>query len=338
MASGTSLKLKMLRIVDILKEYSDEDNPVSAAFIINKLAEYGIKAERKAIYDDIECLIDYGFDILKVRVPKTGYVLGERDFELPEIYLLQDAVRTAHFITEKKTRDLCKKLDSMLSRQQSKRNTAGIYINTDGKTKNESIFYNIDTISRAIVNKHKITYKYGVRELKGHDIVTVYKERTINPYAMTWQDDHYYLIGNYDKYDNLVHLRIDRMKNVEETDEKCRHFSEVSKYSDSFNVADYTKSLFDMFVGERQTVRLRCSKALLEQIVDRFGEGIFVINVTDTHFEIDASCAVSRGLVSWLLGFGDDIEALSPPELREMILERTEKIQSLYKYVCVKMM
>lgn len=338
MASRASQKLKLLHIVKILEQYSDEDHPISAAFIISKLDGIGISAERKAIYDDIECLCEFGFEIIKTRSPKPGYFLAERKFELPEVYLLEDAVRTAHFITEKKTRDLCRKLDEFLSTHQLKRNNSGIYINTDGKTKNESIFYNIDTISRAIENKNKITYKYGVRELKGREIVTVYKDRKLSPYAMTWQDDHYYLIGNYDKYDNLVHLRIDRMKSVEETDEKCRHFSEVSKYSDTFNAADYTKGLFAMFSGEITRVCLKCSRGTLEQIVDRFGDGIFVTNVTDTHFEINVECAVSHGLVSWLAGFSDDIEVISPINLREMMKERSQKILNLYKYVCVKMM
>lgn len=332
MASGTSQKLKLLYIIKILEEFSDEEHPVSAAHIIKKLGSYGISAERKAIYDDIECLQQFGYDIIKTRTPNAGYFLAEREFELPEVYLLEDAVRTAHFITEKKTRDLCRKLDRKLSVNQLSRNKTGIYINTDGKTKNESIFYSIDAITRAIENNHKIAFKYGVRQLNANrETVTVYKDRVASPYAMTWQDDHYYLIGNYDKYDNLVHLRIDRMKSVVETADKSRRFSEVSKYSDAFNVADYTQSLFDMFVGERQTVHLKCAKYLLEQIIDRFGENIFVSNVTETHFEFSAQCAVSHGLVSWLAGFGSDIEVLSPQTLREMMRERGEKIADLYK-------
>lgn len=332
MASGSSQKLKLLYIIKILEQNSDDEHPISSTLIIKKLESYGITAERKAIYDDIECLQEFGYDIIKTRNPKAGYFLADREFELPEIFLLQDAVRTAHFISEKKTRDLCRKLNGKLSVYQLERNKTGIYINTDGKTKNESIFYNIDTISRAIENKHKITFKYGVRQLNANrESEIVYKERTASPYAMTWQDDHYYLIGNYDKYDTLVHLRIDRMKSVCEIDERYRHFSEVSKYTDSFNVADYTQSLFDMFAGRRQTVHLRCSKKLLEQILDRFGENIFVTNLSETHFEIDAQCAVSHGLVSWLAGFGGDIEVVSPQDLREMMRERAQKILELYK-------
>ena len=331
MAASTSQKLKLLYILKILNDYSDEENPISSSFIISKLEQYGISAERKAIYDDIDCLIEFGYEIIKTRNPKAGYFLAERDFELPEVYLLQDAVRTAHFITEKKTRELCRKLDNFLSKQQLSRSISTIYVNTDGKTKNESIFYNIDTISRAIKNRHKISYKYGVRELQGREIVTVFKDRKLNPYAMTWQDDHYYLIGNYDKYNSLVHLRIDRMKSVEETDEVARHFSEVSKFSDFFNVAEYTKGLFDMFVGDFQKIHLRCAKNTLEQIVDRFGTSIFVSNVTDDFFEFSVECAVSYGLINWLIGFSDNIEVLEPQSLRDMVKERAKKILELYK-------
>lgn len=324
-------KLKILYIVDILKRYSDEEHPLSAAFIISKLQEFGINAERKAIYNDIECLIEYGYDIIKTRQPNAGYFLANRDFELPEIYLLEDAVRTAHFITTKKTRDLCRKIDGFLSVHQLRRRGNRTYINTDGKTKNEAIFYNIDTISRAIENRHKLSFKYGVRELGANrEIITVYKERIINPYALTWQDDHYYLIGNYDKYDNLVHLRVDRMKSVEETEIKYRHFGEVSSYSDSFDVADYTQSLFDMFSGDLTPVHLKCAKKTLEQIVDRFGDAVFVTNVTDTHFEIEVNCALSDALCTWLIGYGDDIEIKSPQLLKDKMLGRIEKIQNLY--------
>ena len=121
------------------------------------------------------------------------------------------------------------------------------------------------------------------------------------------------------------------MKAVEETCEKCRPFSDVSKYNDVFNVADYTQSLFDMFVGDRQKVCLKCTHKTLEQIVDRFSDEVFVTNVTDEGFEINVECAVSHGLCSWLAGFADDVEVLSPDILREMMIERAKKIENLYK-------
>ena len=330
MAARRGQKVKLLHIIDILKKYTDEEHPLSATQICEKLESVGVTAERKAIYDDIECLIGFGYDIIQTRVPKSGYFLGSREFELPEIYLLGDAVRTAKFISAKKTRELTGKLEGMLSDYQHREK--GIYIDGSDKTRNEEIFYNIDTIGRAIENHRKITFKYGTRSLaENREIVTSYKMRTISPYAMTWQDDHYYLIGNYDKYDNLIHFRIDRMRAVTETNEPWRHYSEVSDYEAAFDVADYTKKLFGMFVGEAQTVELRCKRDILEQVADRFGENVFIRNVTDTHFDLGVDAVVSEALVTWLTNYGDGIEVLSPKTLRDMIKNRAEKILSLYK-------
>ncbi len=332
MAARRGQKVKLLYIIKILTEFTDEDHPLSATEICNKLSAYDVTAERKAIYDDIECLISFGYDIITTRVPKNGYFLASRDFEQPEIYLLGDAVRTAGFISEKKTRELTKKLDGMLSVYQSKRNVRGIYIDGSSKTHNEEIFYNIDRINTAIETGKKITFKYGKRLLDNNrQIITENKTRVVNPYAMTWQDDHYYLIGNYDKYDNLVNLRIDRIKSVEICDEPSRHFSEVSEYRDTFDVADYTKKLFGMFSGDTDEIKLRCSNKILEQVADRFGENIFITNVTDTHFDFAVKAAISDGLVTWIMNYGEQIEVLKPTVLRDKVLDRAERILYLYK-------
>lgn len=331
MAARSGQKLKLLYIINILRECTDEEHPMPAGDICDKLASYGITAERKAVYDDIQQLIDFGYDIIKTRVPKSGYFLGSRDFEVPEIYLLADAVRTAKFISAKKTRCLTGKLDGMLSRYQRSDREKSIYIDGSNKTKNEEIFYNIDTIGRAVKNKHRITLKYGVHVLnENREMTVIYKEREISPYAMTWQDDHYYLIGNYSKYDNLIHLRIDRMRSVCETDIPARHFSEVSEYTDFFDVADYTSRLFGMFGGKHEKIELRCSRDILEPVIDRFGENIFVRNLTETHFTFSAPAAVSDALVTWIINYGEKIRVLSPDILREMIIKRADSILGLY--------
>ncbi len=329
MAARRGQKIKLLHIIEILKKYTDEEHPLSASQICERLESVGVTAERKAIYDDIECLISFGYDIVQTRTPKIGYFMGARDFELPEIYLLGDAVRTAKFISAKKTRELTSKLEGMLSNYQ--RREKGIYIDSSNKTRNEEIFYTIDAIGRAIENRKKITFKYGMRSLsENREIVTTYKTRTISPYAMTWQDDHYYLIGNYDKYDNLMHLRIDRMRAVTEIEEPARHFGEVSEYKEVFDVADYTKKLFGMFVGAVEAVELRCSKKILEQVADRFGENVFIKNVTETHFDFGTQAVISEALVTWLTNYGDSIEVLAPQTLRDMMKIRAEKILKLY--------
>jgi len=332
MAGRQGQKLKLLYIIDILKKHTDENNPISAVEICKKLSEIGITAERKAIYDDIENLIFYGFDIVHTRVPSNGYFLASRDFELPEIYLLCDAVRSAPFISPKKSRELIAKLDSMLSEGQLKQREKGIYINEAAKCENEEIYYNIDTISRAISEKKKITFKYGTRKLtEGKTIETIYKEMSVSPYALVWQDDYYYLIGNHSKYDNLIHLRVDRMRKVCETEEKIRHFSEVSDYKEYFDIADYTNKLFGMFGGELEKIELTCDKGILEQVIDRFSDDIFIKNITENKFSFSVNVAISGALVTWIMNYGDKITVNSPQKLIDMIKERTHCLLNMYK-------
>ncbi len=331
MAVRRGQKLKLLYIVKILKEYSDEEHPLSAIEICDYLSKFDVTAERKAIYDDVEQLIDFGYDIIKTRLPKSGYFLASREFETPEIYLLADAVRTAKFITSKKSRELVKKLQGMLSKYQNNNFENGIFINCDSKCNNEEIFYNIDAISRAITDKKKITFKFAVKQLsENREIVVQYKEYKISPYAQTWQDDHYYLIGNYEKYDNLIHFRIDRIHNVNITEETSRHFSEVSEYKDYFDVADYTNKLFGMFGGVLEEIDFKCSKSMLEQIVDRFGDNIFIRNVTDTHFSFTTRAVVSEAFVTFVMNYGNKIQVEKPEYVREKILNRAEEIKKIY--------
>jgi len=324
-------KIKLLYLVDILERYTDEEHPMSASAICERLEEKGVTAERKAIYNDIDILIQYGFDIICTRVPKNGYFLASREFELPEIYLLADAVRSAKFISAKKTRELISKLDGMLSVYQAKRRDKNIFF--DGsKCSNEEIYYIIDGINNAIEQGKKITFNYGVRTLcENREIKLRSKQMKISPYAMTWQDDHYYLIGNYEKYDNLLHLRIDRMHSVEILEEKARHFSEVTDYTEQFDIADYTNRLFQMHGGEVEEIELRCDKKLIEQVVDRFSEKIFVRDVSDTHFTFGIKAAVSEGLISWIVSYGGRIKVLSPKDLRDGVIARAKDILGVYE-------
>lgn len=325
-------KLKILYIIDILKEFSDEQNPLTATEICEHLAKFGVRAERKAIYDDIENLIYYGYDIIKTRGKKSGYFLGAREFELPEIYLLTDAVQSADFITPKKTRELVGKLETMMSRPQAQRRENSIYISYRHKCDNEEIYLNIDTIRTAIENRKKVKLKYRTRQIGEDRKITVReKDFTVSPYALVWMEDHYYLVCNNEKYDNLMHLRLDRMKSVCETKQDFRHFSEVCEYTEKFDTADYTAKNFHMFSGDLCEIELSCKKEILEQVIDRFGDRLHVIGVENGRFMFRTKGLVSEGLVGWIMQFGGDIEVLEPKHLREMILEKVEILHKTYK-------
>lgn len=331
MARKYGQRLKPLYVLDILREKSDEEHPVTAAYICGELEKRGITAERKSVYADIAALTDYGFDIIKSGNPR-GWFLASREFEEPEIYLLADAVRTAKFISASKTRSLIEKLDFFLSESSREKREKRVWFSPSSKCDNEEIFYSIDNISAAIKEKVKIEFDYVSRTLTNNRRLSKsIKHMKISPYALTWQDDHYYVIGNYEKYDNLIHLRLDRMKKVNKTDEKQRHFSFVSKYSDYFDVSDYTAGLFSMYGGRLCDVELCCKKTMTEQAADRFGENIFIKNVTDDEFCFTVKAALSDALVTWIISFGDKIRVLSPPELIDMTVNRAKEVQKKYE-------
>lgn len=324
-------KLKILYIVDILKKYSDEEHPLNATEICNYLEDYGINAERKAIYDDIENLIFYGYDIIKTRSPRSGVFLASREFELPELYLLTDAVQSADFITPKKTRELVNKLDAMMSDEQAKVREKSTYIEYNHKCDNEEIYISIDALRQAIENGKKVTLRYLSRHLAdGRNITTAEKNFKVSPYALIWTDDHYYLVCNNEKYNNLMHLRLDRMKSVSETEETARHFSECSDYTDKFDTADYISKAFNMFGGALTEIELRCSENILEQVVDRFSDKIHIIDRENGKFCFRIKALLSEGLIGWLMQFGAEIEVMSPPELRNQIKEKIKEMANLY--------
>lgn len=331
MPKTTGQQVKVLAILDLLKNFADEENPINAMEISDRLSKMGIDAERKSVYRGIEALIDYGYDIIKTRTPKAGYYLADKTFELPEIYLLTDAVQAASFITVKKTRELVKKLDGMLSEGERRKREKGLYIDNGHKCENEEIYYNIDTLSRAIAEQKKVKLTYTVRIIdENKKVVTSNKEYKVSPYALIWQNEHYYLVANNEKYDNLMHIRIDRAKRISITKEKWRHFSEVSNYTDTFDIADYAAKSFQMYAGELTEITLRCNAVIIEQVIDRFSDRIFIRKNEDGWFTFSTKVMLSAGIVNWILQFGDNIKAEAPDKLLDMIKERIKSLAEIY--------
>ncbi len=331
MPKSSNQKLKSLYVLEILKKFSDEEHPLNAADIVKHLEAKGVSAERKSVYSDILNLEDFGYDIIKTDSPKIGWFLGEREFEVPEIYLLSDAVLSAKFISPKKTRELLSKLNSMLSRFQADRRKNEVFFSLKEKGSNEEIYYNIDKISLAIEKKYQIKVKYLHRRLDdSRNVGESVKEMTFNPYALCWQDDYYYLIGNYQKYDNLIHLRLDRIRSVEVLKTPVRPFGEVCDYKDSFDTGDYVSRLFGMHSGAVERVEFRCKKTVSEQIFDRFGEDIFITDVTETDFKFKVDLVVSEALVTWIINYGEDIKVLRPQSLIDTVKERARKVLNNY--------
>ncbi len=333
MADKGYTKLKLLYIKDHLESKSDEDHPVSVEELMEMLRSKGIECERKSIYSDIKTLKEYGVDVDSVRNPFPGYCVYSRDFELPEIRLLVDAVQAADFITPKKTRDLIGKIGSLCSEHQYTEFKDNVYIDNRVKCANEEIYYNIDVVSRAIQKGKKIRFIYGKRKINelGNEIIHDEKEFCVSPYALIWNNDRYYLVSNKENYDNLMHTRIDRMKKVEITEEKSRDFREVSPYEKSFNSADYSKKIFNMFSGENQRLVLSCDNSILEEILDRFGSSSRIRpDSVEGRFILSAQCVISEGLASWIMQFAGKAEVIEPESLKNDVCQKAREIYELY--------
>ncbi len=324
-------KLRLLYIIDILSHKSDEEHPLSATDIMEFLRDdYGIECERKTVYDCIENLNEYGYEIIKSQSPR-GYFMTSYYFEPAELRLLIDAVQSADFISQKKTKLLIKKFSAFASDYQYKKLEKQVYIDNRNKCENENLFIVIDTISTAILSKKQIEVVYRRRKIvDGKTARYQEKSMVINPYALIWSDDHYYLVGNYSKYNNLIHLRIDRLKNVKVLDTYARHFSEVSPYQTYFDIADYSNKHLSMFSGDIKPVELICNNEMIEDFIDQFGEKIAMRPYDDDNFIAKVDVAVNDGLVAWIMQYGDKIKVKSPKELKNMIIDKTKSILELY--------
>lgn len=332
MAGKQGSKIKLLAVLDILWYWSDDDHVLAANEICEKLEEYDIFAERKSIYADIDNLCKFGVDIIYTKSPKRGYFLASRRFQVAEVRLLADAVQAANFITSKKAKVLKEKLYSLLSNSQANIIDRQIIAENNLKCTNEELYYTIDTINCAIAEEKKIEFKHIRRKISSRTTTgTEEKSFIVSPYALIWHSDRYYLVSNNSKYDNLMHTRLDRMGKVTMLVEKARSFTEVSEYRGMFDAADYTHKHINMFTGCVKNIELRCSDAIIDDILDRFGCDIPLCMDSEGYFIIRVKTAVSRGLVSWILQYGSDIEVRSPKDLVNDVKEKVKSTLMLYE-------
>lgn len=324
-------RAKLLLLLEYLKKYTDEQNPRKMNEILDFLKGEGIEAERKAIYSDINLLRDLGYDIVKTSDNGTAYFMGERSMEIAEAQICASAVSAAKFITQKKSVELIKKLGNQFSAEQSAMFSKRLELARTLKTKNEEIYYNIDRIVRALGSYKKISFLYF--EYMPDKTLQLRKEGRrycASPYTLMWSEDAYYLICNIDKYDNLSHFRVDRMTKIEIMEEGIRNINEVSEYKNYIDFDEYHRSVFSMFGGKLQNVRIRFKDELSTAVYDRFGLDVNVSNIKDGWFTISANVRVSPGFLSWLTIFGDKAEVLSPQDLRNDLKQLADSISSLY--------
>ncbi len=328
MAKSSNQKLKVLYLLNIMKELTDENHGLTIMQILEELQKYGIRAERKSIYGDFEALRDFGLTIEKRTGKNVTYHLAERDFELPELKLLVDAVQSSKFITHKKSSTLIKKIEGLASKYEAQQLQRQVFVANRIKTMNESIYYVIDEIHRAISDDKKISFKYFEWNMKKE---RQYKRNgkiyMVSPWALTWDDENYYMIAFDDESSIIKHYRVDKMHGLKITD-KPRMGAELFE---NFDIALYSKKTFGMYGGRDEQVTLRCKDKMAGVIIDRFGQDIIMYEVDKEQFEVSARVSVSPLFLTWIMNFGGDIKILSPQSVIDDYVKLAKAALNVYE-------
>ncbi|NLN45473.1 MAG: WYL domain-containing protein [Clostridiaceae bacterium] len=309
MAKSANQKLKLYRLSRILEEQTDEEHPMTIGDMIRHLAQHGIEAERKSLYDDIEMIRTQGMDICTRKTGTFGYYVGRRPFELPELKLLVDAVQCSRFITRKKSMELIRKLEALTSRHLASQLQREVYLSNRVKTFNESIYYNVDRLHAAIAAGHKASFRYYEYTIDKHERFRRNGEvYVVNPCALTWDNENYYLIAFDQPGEKYYHYRVDRMAGVE----VLGTVRDDVPASPEFELSRYVRTHFAMFTGEEETVEIEFDNALVGVVIDRFGKEIPLSRSGPDRFCIHTRVAVSAPFLSWVFQFGANARIVGP--------------------------
>ena len=306
---GSNQRLKILYLYKILLEYTDDEHSLTMPQLIENLEQYGIAAARKALYEDIEALKAFGADIIYEKGKAGGYKIVSRNFELPELKLLADAVSSSRFLTEKKSKELIKKLETLTSIHFGKQIERQLFVCNRVKSFNELIYLNVDAINRAISEHRQISFIYFDYDVKKQK---KYRDgiRICSPYALAWADERYYLVAYYEKYNRVANFRVDRMERVDVLEKNGK------KMSDNFNLIDYLNSAFSMFSGASEPIKLKFDNSLVNPVIDRFGKNVAIYS---RHFTVivQVNTEQPEPFFGWLFQFGTKAQIVSPAHLNE---------------------
>ena len=329
MSKGANQKLKMLYLAKIFMEQTDDEHGLTMPEVIERLAAYDVNADRKTLYLDFEELRHYGLDILSQQVGhKTYYSLGAREFELPELKLLVDSVQAAKFITDKKSRELIRKLEGLVSRYQAQQLHRQVIISGRVKTMNESIYYNIDRLHEAINADAQIRFQYYQWNVdKQMELRRNGAWYQVSPWALIWDDENYYLVGYDAGDDKIKHFRVDKMLRIRSTDER-RAGKDSFK---AFDSARYAKSLFGMYGGEETSVTLEGDNGMVGVVIDRFGKDVALVPVDEHRFEASVNVAVSPQFFGWIMALGGSVRITGPAPVVKQMQDAVRRLAEQYQ-------
>ena len=328
MARSANQKLKCLYLRQFLLENTDEAHPVTVSQMIDYLARHDIAAERKSIYDDIDGLRSYGLDIEYRKAQDGGYFIANREFQLPELKLLVDAVQSSKFLSLRKSNELIAKLEKLASRHEAQALRRQVYVTHRIKNMNESIYYNVDALHSAIAAGSRITFRYFDWDMNGKKKYRHEGKRyRISPWALLWDDENYYLVGYDAEHAERRHYRVDKMESITQTG-KERLGKELFA---GFDPAAYSRKVFGMYGGEPQKVTLRFESSMSNIVFDRFGRELILTPDREGGFTVTVEVVPSPQFFAWLTGLGAPVKILSPQPIVQQFCDYLQSVLDAYR-------
>ena len=325
-------KIKLLRIWEILKQDSDENNPLTTNRILEKLSESGIICDRRTLYQDISTLNSYGYEVIcKKGQHSNGYYVIDRSFDVPELRILIDAVQAASFISPKKTAELTDKIAALGGSYRADILKKNIVEFNTTKHNNEHIYYSVNAIEDAILARKKISFQYFDLNESHERVFRKNGEKyLVNPVAMVFSNDNYYLICYHDNHDGITTYRIDRMLNVSVSEHEINKAAQPK----GLNIAKHRKQSFSMFGGITETVKFEADKNLLDVIYDKFGEDTQIRSIGNGKISFTADIGISPMFFGWCCSFGDRLKIVAPLTMVELVCNYIKDMMQIYESRC----
>ena len=326
-ATANKKMLNML-ILDILREYSDENHKLTQQEIIRLLkSNYDMECDRRSVKNNVLYLKELGYDIYM----DGGYYLGEREFEDAELRMLIDSVLFSKNLTQKQAKTLIEKLRAMGNRYFPAKVSHISNLPDMQHADNKQLLYVLDTVNDAISERKKISFIYN-----DYDINFKLKPRRdieyiVNPYQMVANNGHFYLVANYDKYDDISHYRLDRMTGVKILDEKVKPQKEIKDFQNGFNLPKHMAEHIYMFSGSSVPVRMLTNEGMMNELIDWLGKDLR-IRRTDVSGQIEVRFnGNEESMCYWALQYGPYVEVLEPVSLRDRIKNAVREMSSKYE-------
>ena len=328
MPKGTNQKLKLYYLSRIMLEKTDDDHMITMPEIKEALEAYGVTADRKSLYDDLQALEVLGIEVIGEKVGRNYYYhVGGKAFEIAELKLLVDSIQSSKFITEKKSTELIKKLTNMASVYEAAQLRRQVVVHGRVKTMNESIYYFVDDIHRAIAENKKISFEY----MKWNEEKKLVRRKdtlyVVSPWALTWDDENYYLIAYDDAAERIKHFRVDKLKCIQVLEDR-RTGKDAFK---AFDLARYAKMSFGMFGGKPTKVRISFENDLVGVFIDRFGRDIPIYSTDREGWsETSVEVAMSDQFLGWIFALGSKVKILGPKEVVARFKDELAAMKQLY--------